>query len=97
MQFLGHVHAAVHMQRVAGNISGRRRSQKYDRCGDILDRTEPSGRDLFDERLALLLRHARVISVSINPGATALTVIPREPTSRASDLVKPIMPALAAA
>ena len=37
------------------------------------------------------------MSVSMKPGATTLTVMPRQPTSRASDLVKPIMPALAAA
>src|SRR3990172_709052 len=36
------------------------------------------------------------ISVSIYPAATALTVILREATSRASDLVKPIWPALEA-
>lgn len=34
---------------------------------------------------------------SINPGATALTLTPNLPTSLAKDLVKPIMPALAAA
>jgi len=35
-----------------------------------------------------------VISVSTKPGATALTLTPTWPTSRASDLVKPIRPAL---
>ena len=38
-----------------------------------------------------------VISVSMKPGATAFTVTPREPISRASDLVNPSIPALAAA
>ena len=38
-----------------------------------------------------------VISVSITPGATTLTVICRDASSRAIDLVKPTMPALAAA
>ena len=33
------------------------------------------------------------MSVMMNPGATALTVILREPSSFASDLVKPINPA----
>ena len=37
------------------------------------------------------------MSVSTKPGATALTVMPREPTSLATDLVKPMNPALAAA
>ncbi len=40
---------------------------------------------------------ARVMSVSMNPGAMTFAVMLREPTSRASDLVKPMMPALAAA
>ena len=35
-----------------------------------------------------------VMSVAMKPGAMQLTVIPREPTSWASDLEKPIMPAL---
>ena len=38
-----------------------------------------------------------VISVSMKPGATAFTVIPREATSRATALVNPRMPALVAA
>ena len=37
------------------------------------------------------------MSVSTRPGATAFTVTPRAATSRASDLVKPITPAFAAA
>src|SRR5579884_439398 len=39
---------------------------------------------------------AAVMAVSIKPGATALTVIPREATSWATALVRPIKPALAA-
>ena len=37
-----------------------------------------------------------VISVSMKPGATALTVMSRLATSRASDLVSPMSPAFAA-
>ena len=37
------------------------------------------------------------MSVSMKPGATTLTVIPRLPISRASDLENAMMPALAAA
>lgn len=37
------------------------------------------------------------MSVSMKPGATTLTVMPREPTSRASDFEKPMIPAFAAA
>src|SRR5438309_4506027 len=40
---------------------------------------------------------ARVMSVSTMPGATALAVMPRDPTSRASALTNPIRPALDAA
>ena len=40
---------------------------------------------------------ARVMSVSMNPGATQLTVMLRLPTSCASDRVKPSNAALAAA
>ena len=40
---------------------------------------------------------ARVMSVSMNPGATQFTVTLRLPISRASDLLKPMTPAFAAA
>ena len=40
---------------------------------------------------------AAVMSVSMKPGATAFTVMPREATSRATDFVKPTIPALLAA
>ena len=40
---------------------------------------------------------AAVMSVSMKPGATAFTVMEREATSRATDFVKPMMPALLAA
>ena len=40
---------------------------------------------------------ARVMSVSIMPGATTLTVIPRDATSRANALANPIKPAFEAA
>ena len=38
-----------------------------------------------------------VIAVSINPGATALTVTPQRAASFAADFVSPMMPALLAA
>ena len=40
---------------------------------------------------------ARVISVSISPGATTFAVMPRDATSRATDLTNPIRPAFDAA
>ena len=39
---------------------------------------------------------AAVMSVAMKPGATALAVTPNWPSSMASVLVKPCMPALAA-
>jgi len=39
---------------------------------------------------------AAVMSVTMNPGATALAVMPNGPSSMASVLVNPCMPALAA-
>ena len=39
---------------------------------------------------------ASTIRVEMNPGATAFTVMPREATSRATVLVNPMSPALAA-
>ena len=44
----------------------------------------------------LLVSKSFVISVCINPGATAFTRMLREATSFAKDFVKPITPALAA-
>ena len=40
---------------------------------------------------------ASVISVAMNPGATALAVMLRRASSRASDFVSPMTPALEAA
>jgi hypothetical protein len=40
---------------------------------------------------------ARVMSVSMNPGATTLAVMPREPSSRLIDRASPISPDLDAA
>ena len=52
----------------------------------------------LEKLLAQLFRQASPsYRVSINPGATALTVTFLEATSRAIDLVKPMIPALDAA
>ena len=40
---------------------------------------------------------AAVMSVSMNPGATAFTVMERDATSRATERVRPTRPALLAA
>ena len=52
---------------------------------------------LQDIRLQSPSFNSDVMSVSMKPGAMALTVMPREANSRATDLVNPISPALLAA
>ena len=55
-------------------------------------------RGTFFSRVSLISSVRTSVSrVSMNPGAIALTVMPREPTSLAVDLVSPTSPALAAA
>src|SRR5574338_888876 len=56
------------------------------------DPRRPSG--IFEAQVSCALAAiARVISVSIRPGATTFTVMPREATSCASALQNPMMPA----
>jgi hypothetical protein len=65
--------------------------------GDVGRLPEPAQRDLAQQGLLLLGRQAAVMSVAMKPGATQLTVMLREPSSRASARVMPATPALAAA
>ena len=46
---------------------------------------------------AMVSSNTSVKSVSMNPGATTLTVMPRDPISFASDFENPIKPAFEAA
>ena len=94
---LRHVHAAVDVQRGAGDVAAARTRQERHRVRDVLRRAQPAERDPRQQRRALRLGQRRVMSVSMKPGATQLTVMLRLPTSCASDLVKPISAALAAA
>ena len=55
----------------------------------------PSG--ICADQSPCAVAQARVMSVSISPGATTLTVICRDATSRASALLNPMSPALDAA
>ncbi len=74
-----------------------RRRQKGDRRGDFVRFAEPSERQLLGLGLPPVLARAPSTSgVLIGPGATALTRTPRPLTSRASDLVMPMIAALAA-
>src|SRR5215831_4828418 len=62
--FSTHVHAAVHVQRRAGDVAGPRRSEEGHGGGDILRNPQFSERNLLKERVSLLLRerfrHVRV-------------------------------------
>ena len=50
----------------------------------------------FHRRVRIFSGSTLVMSVVMNPGATTLTVIPREASSRAIVLLNPIIPALLA-
>lgn len=65
--------------------------------GHIIRLAETTERGLTDQRRLVLFGKILVMSVSMKPGAMQLTVMPREPISRASDIVMPTKPALAAA
>src|SRR5690242_7051266 len=62
---LGHVHAAVYMQRFAGDVIRGRRSQVRDRLGNVGRRAQPAERDRALQRLALVFRE-RAGHVGIN-------------------------------
>ncbi len=84
-------------KRLSGDIAGFGAGEEDDRGGDV--RAGPVGRRERRERIACFWASVSesVIGLSMKPGATQLTVTPREATSPASDLDMPIMPALAAA
>ena len=80
----------------AGDVSGLLAHQEFDRIGDVVDFGEAVERAAAGDLVALAGVRLWVISVAIKPGATALTVIPSFPTSRASERVKPSSEALVA-
>ena len=93
---LGRV-AGVDGEDRAGDILGLVAQQEFDGVGDIVDLGEAMECAAARDLIALLDRsELSVISVSRKPGATALTLIPSGPTSRASDRVKPMIEALVA-
>ena len=80
----GHQHAAIDGQGLAGDVGRAGRRQEQHRLGHVLRAAQPPGRDLLQQRRLLRLSgSARVMSVSMKPGATALTVMLREASSRA--------------
>src|SRR5262249_40754812 len=62
--FSTHVHAAVHMQRRAGDVAGLRRSEEGHGGGDVLRTPQLAERNLREKRGFLLLgersRHVRI-------------------------------------
>ena len=92
-----HHHASINSQHLTGDVTspGTRKIQR--RFSDVRGLTQRSQRNLLQDRLFLCLVEGCRQSVSMNPGAMALQVTPREPNSLATDLVNPIKPALLAA
>jgi len=92
-----HHHAAIHRQYLSRDVSCSRAGQ--DKAASAMSSGWPrafSGIRLINSaRIGSV--SAAVISVSMNPGASALHVMPRDPNSRATDFVKPINAALLAA
>ena len=93
-----------HVDDLAGHESGALAGQERDRVRDVLGRA-PTRRTGICVAAAFLKSSnamptraavAAVMSVAMNPGATALAVMPNWPSSIASVLVKPCRPALAA-
>ena len=85
-------------QHLSGDIGGLVRGKEGHRPGHIL-RLPPDGPWGWWPAVASWAASgmAAVISVAMKPGATALTVTPREASSLARDLVMPMRPALLAA
>ena len=90
--------AGVDRQHRAGDVARLVAHQELDRVGDIVDlRRDGRAGCGARTRSRSAWPMSSVIAVSTKPGATALTVMPSGPTSRASDLVKPMSEALVAA
>ena len=88
---------AVHLEHVPVDVRGPGRAQEDDRPGHFLRESEPPHRNRLRElRRAASLTWA-IMGVSMTPGATALTRIPRLAHSRASTRVRACTPAFAAA
>ena len=77
--------AGVDGQDRAGNVLCLVAQQILDGIGDVVDFGKMMKCTAADDLLTLLAGQIRVISVSRKPGAIALTLMPRRPTSRASD------------
>ena len=94
---LDHRHPAIDVQCGAGDPPGLIGSQIDDGGGDVFRLPKPAQRDRLGQFGLCASLSTSVIAVTTKPGATTLTVIPREATSCASALLMPTRPAFAAA
>ena len=88
-----HRHSAVYIQHLPGDIPRLIRCQECHCIRDIFYLSNFPQRDLRHSAFLYFIGNTSVISVLINPGATALTVIPLLASSLAADFVSPITPA----
>ncbi len=92
-----HQQAAVDRELGAGDVVAVGRDEIDDGAPHLLRRPEALQRDLVESRSRTLSGMPWTISVSMKPGATALTVTPLPASSLASDLVNAATPAFEAA
>ena len=71
--------------------------EEVDDLGDLIDLPEAAGRYRAEIGLRCSSGKAAVMSVSMNPGATTFAVMPRPPSSRATERARPTRPAFEAA
>ncbi len=77
-----HGHAAIHVQGLPGDVGGLVAGQIDHRGRHVAGGAQPAGRDGAQEPLpSAAAFSASVIGVAMKPGATQLTVMPREATS----------------
>ncbi len=89
--------AAVDVVGDAGDVARLLPTEEGDEVGDVVDVAATADRDLGDERrLTFACKAPPVMSVSMKPGATELTVTPFGPSSRASARANPSSAAFAA-
>lgn len=92
-----HVHAAVDLDNLAGDVGRHVGSEEGCHIGDILDLAGATQGYFLVPLLTYFVGRAAVMAVSIKPGAMALARMPREPTSWAMLLASAMRPALEAA
>ena len=91
-------HASVDREHLSGDVARVLGREERDRSGDVVGRCRSararSGPSAASQTVS---ESSAVMSVSMKPGATALARTLRDASSRATDFVRPMTPALAAA